>query len=445
MPDRSRPSVRRACVRVASLGVLPLMGVFAVSASVAGQVVEHHAASAAVVIEWNRVLNDAFAVPGAHPATIFFTRPNAIVHVAMFEAANSVEPRYRPYFVRIPPVPGRATSSDAAMAQAAHDVLVDLMPRQRPRFDQALAMRLASIPPDAAAAGAEIGAAVARAILEVRRNDGWSKAPPEYVLPTMAGYWQPTPPNNPTAAITQYPDVVSFGLDGSQQFVPAAPPSLTSGQYAEDFNEVKSLGSVNSTARTAEQTQLARIFAGVGTTNGPSRFWNVVLADVATSRGLSGLDTARAFALFNMAAHDAFRVTFNGKFLYGLWRPVTAIREAARDNNPATEADPNWLPLLTTPPYPSYPGNLTCIGIVGAEVLTRVFGRDDIPFTVTWPDATGAVVATRSYNGFRQLADEAARSRVYGGIHFEFDQSASKGVCTQVSEYILDNQLRPLP
>ena len=401
-------------------------------------------ASAATVIEWNRVLNDAFAVPGAHPATIFFTRPNAIVHVAIFEAANSVEPRYMPYFVRVPPVPGRATSGDAAVAQAAHDVLVELMPTQRARFHAALAANLASIPPDAAAAGAEIGAAVARQIIELRRNDGWSKVPPEYVLPGAAGYWQPTPPNNPVAGFTQYPDVTSFGLDGSQQFVPAPPPSLTSGQYTDDFNEVKSLGSVNSTARTAEQTQLARIFAGVGTVNGPSRFWNVVLADVARSRQLSGLDTARAFALLNMGVHDAFRVTFNGKFLYGLWRPVTAIREAARDNNPDTEADPNWLPLLVTPPYPSYPGNLTCVGIVGATVLTNVFGRDDIPFTVTWPDATGAAVATRSYNGFRQLADEGARSRIYGGIHFEFDQLPSKGVCTQVANYILDNQLRPL-
>jgi hypothetical protein len=397
--------------------------------------------SADTVIAWNRVLNEALAIPGAHPATIFFPRPYAIVQVAMFDAANSVERRYRPYHVEVTAAPD--ASGDAAVAQAAHDTLVALMPSQRPRFHQALMMSLENIPPAAAAAGTAVGAAVAREILALRADDGWTRVVPEYMLPKVPGYWQPTPPANAAAAFTQYPDVRSFGLDGSQHFVPAPPPALSSAQYAEDFNEVKSLGSATSTTRTAEQTQVARLIAGVGSTTGPSRLWNLVLADLARSRNLSGLDTARAFALLGMATHDGFRVTFNGKFLYGLWRPVTAIREAARDGNPATDADPNWLPLIATPPYPAYPGNVTCLATVGATVLARTFGRDDIPFSVTWPDAMGAAVATRSYNGFRQLADECARGRVWGGLHFEFDQLASKGVCEQVAHYILDNQLRP--
>jgi hypothetical protein len=237
---------------------------------------------------------------------------------------------------------------------------------------------------------------------------------------------------------------MSFGLDGSQQFVPAAPPALTSQQYAIDFNQVKLLGSVNSTARTADQTTMARMIAGVGTTTGPNRLWNLILADLATSRQLSGLDTARAFALLNMAVHDGLRTSFNGKFVYGLWRPVTAIREAERDGNPDTAADASWLPLITTPPYPSYPGNIACVAIASATVLTQVFGSDRVPFTVTWPDAAGAPVSTRSYQGFRQLADEAAMARIWGGLHYEFDHSASKGVCSQVATYITDNQLRPL-
>jgi hypothetical protein len=444
MSDRSvRRSVRRACVRIASVAVLALLGLIARPAPIPAQVVEHHAATAGVVIEWNRILNEAFAVPGAHPATIFFPRPYAMVNVAMFDAINSIELRYHPYYARVRSAPG--ASADAAAAQAAHDVLAALMPSQIARFDSALATSLGAVAPGPAAAGAAVGAAVARAILELRRNDGWTRTPPEYVLPTMPGYWQPTPPNNPTAAITQYPDVVSFGLDGSQQFVPAAPPALTSQQYATDFNQVKSVGSVNSTTRTAEQTMIARMVAGVGTTTGPNRLWNLVLADLAASRQLSGIDTARAFALLNMATHDGLRTSFNGKFLYGLWRPVTAIREAERDGNPDTAADPSWLPLITSPPYPTYPGNIACVGTVSSNVLAHVFGRDDIPFTVTWPDATGAAVATRSYNGFRQLADECAMGRIWAGIHFEFDHSASKGVCTQVAEYITDNQLRPLP
>ena len=248
-------------------------------------------ASPAIVIEWNRILNEAIAVPGAHPATIFFPRPYAMVHVAM---------------------------------------------------------------------------------------------------------------------------------------------------------EVKSLGRVDSTTRTAGQTLVARLVAGANSTTGPSRLWNLVLADLAQRRGLSGLDTARAFALLNMAVHDGLRTSFNGKFLYALWRPVTAIRDAARDGNPATEPDPTWLPLIPTPPYPTYPGNVACIGAVSSRVATHVFGRDDIPFTVTWPDTAGAPVATRAYNGFRQLGDETAKARIWSGIHFEFDHAASKGVCGQVATYILDNQLRPL-
>lgn len=422
------------------LVVPALLAVLALGQAIPTRSAAQTPAAANTVIAWNRVLNEAIAVPGAHPATIFFPRPYAIVYVAMFEAANSIERRYRPYHVEVTAPPD--ASGDAAVAQAAHDTLVALMPSQQPRFEQALAMSLEGIAPAAAAAGRAVGATAAREILALRANDGWTRPWPDYVLPNVPGYWQPTPPANAVAAFTQYPDVVSFGLDGSQHFVPAPPPSLTSAQYAEDFNEVKSLGGVTSTTRTAEQTQIARLVAGVGTTTGPNRLWNLVLADLARSRNLSGLDTARALALLGMAIHDGFRVTFNGKFLYGLWRPVTAIREAARDGNPATEPEPDWLPLIATPPYPAYPGNVTCIGMVGATVLTHVFGRDDIPFTVVWPDATGATVAARSYNGFRQLADETARGRVYGGLHFEFDQLASKGVCGQVANYIIDNQLR---
>ncbi|BCS34223.1 haloperoxidase [Luteitalea sp. TBR-22] len=396
-----------------------------------------------MVIEWNRVLNEAFATPGANPPTIFFTRPYAIMNVAIFDALNSIERRYQPYHVRVNAAPG--ASADAAVAQAAHDTLAAMMPSLRARFHAALMASLAPLPAAAAADGAAVGAAVAREILELRRHDGWSRTPPDYQLPTMAGYWQPTPPNLPGPAFTQYPDVMPFGLDGSQHFVPAPPPSMLSQRYTDDFNEVKSLGAVNSTTRTADQTQMARLAQGVGTTTGPAQLWNLVLSDLARSRSLSGLETARAFAMLNMALHDGFRVTMNGKYLYGLWRPVTAIREADRDGNPATEADPAWLPLITTPPYPSYPGNLACAGIVGATVLARTFGRNDVPFSVTWPDATGAPVATRQYNGFRQLADECSRARIWGGLHFEFDQTASKGVCEQVSNYVLDNQLRPLP
>ncbi len=144
-----------------------------------------------------------------------------------------------------------------------------------------------------------------------------------------------------------------------------------------------------------------------------------------------------------MAEHDALLISFNGKFLYGLWRPVTAIRNADVDGNAATNADPNWLPLIATPPYPSYPGNMACVAAASSRVLERMFGRDDIPFTVTWTGTTGNADITRSFNGFRQLADEEERSRVYAGIHFAFDNLASFGVCVPLADYITDNALRP--
>jgi hypothetical protein len=237
------------------------------------------------VIEWNRVLNQAFATPGANPGTVFFTRPYALVNVAIFEAVNSIERRYLPYHMWVGADPN--ASSEAAAAQAAHDVLVAIMPSQQAMFDAALATSLGALPsPSRTAAGQLVGAAAAREILEVRRNDGWYRTSPEYVLPNVAGYWQPTPPNNPTATLTHYPDVTAFGLEGSQQFVPAAPPALTSQQYADDFNQVKALGSVNSTTRTAEQTIIARTIAGVGTTTGPNRLWNLVLARDRAGRGM---------------------------------------------------------------------------------------------------------------------------------------------------------------
>jgi hypothetical protein len=145
--------------------------------------------------------------------------------------------------------------------------------------------------------------------------------------------------------------------------------------------------------------------------------------------------------LLNMTLPDALRVSFTGKFLYGLWRPVTAIRAADRDGNPATEPDPGWVSLIPNPPYPTYPGNMACIGGSLSHLLARAFGRDDIPFNVTWSQADGPGW-TRSYNGFRQLGDEAAQSRIYGGIHFRFDTTASFGVCPLVADYAYDNHLR---
>jgi hypothetical protein len=394
---------------------------------------------AETVIEWNRILLATVATPGAQPPTIFFPRSLAIVHVAIFDALNSIDFRYTPYATRAD-VPAGA-SPDAAVAQAAHDTLVALFPNHRADADAALAATLSRLPAEAAQSGAHVGAAAARAVLELRAQDGWQRLPQPYLLTSLPGYWQPAPPQNAAATLTHFPDVTGFISETVHPFMMEPPPALTSAAYAAAFNEVKALGGTTSTIRTEEQTFIARRWAGIGTTTPFQSVWNNLVRDLARRHGLDALDTARIYALLNMTFHDALRVSFSGKFIYGLWRPVTAIRAADRDGNPATETDPAWVALIPNPPYPSYPGNMACVGSSLARVLARVFGRDDVSFTVTWGEANGPG-QTRSYNGFWQLGEEQARSRVYGGIHYQFDTTASFGVCPGVADYAFENHLR---
>ena len=392
-----------------------------------------------VVIRWNRIMLDAVVAPGANPATVFVHRPMAIVSVAMFDAANSLDRLYRPYATQVSAAPG--ASRDAAVAQAAHDTLVALLPTLRATFDTALTASLAGIPEAAAIEGSRVGAAVAQATLNLRANDGWNQPPPAYVLPGMPGYWRPTPAANAAATFTHYPNVTPFVLPHGRRFLMEPPPAMTSARYTTDFNETKSVGAVNSTTRTADQTLMARTWHGVGTSTTSPNLWNMVLADVARQRGWTGIEMARGFALMNMTQHDALETSFTGKYVYGLWRPITAIREAGSDGNPDTSPDPAWNSLLATPPYPGYPGNRACLSSSQSRLLERLFGQDNVPLTVTWVVPDGQPIV-RSYNGFRQLADEEAKSRIWGGIHFEFESTASKGACTQVADYVVENTLR---
>jgi hypothetical protein len=392
------------------------------------------------VIQWNRVLLTAVTTPGANPPTVFITRPLAVVSAAVFDAANSFDRLYHPAFTYVD-VPEGA-SRDAAVAQAAHDALVYVMPSQTAVYDAALAATLAGIPAQAAADGAAVGAAAAKACIEGRTGDGWERPFTELVLPSLPGYWKPTPPNNPVAAFTNYPNVRGFIIENGRRFLPEGPPALTSERYATDFNQVKSWGAVNSTVRSAEQTLISQHWAGVGTTTPNQNVWNNLLGDLARRENWTGLDLTRGYALLNMTFHDALLTSMTGKFIYGLWRPVTAVREADTDGNPQTDADPNWLPLLTTPPYPSAPGNMACIAGANSRTMERLFGRDNIPFTVTWTGAGTNPSVTRNYNGFRELGDQQAYSRIWGGIHFLFETLSSLGSCTQLGDYAADNVLR---
>lgn len=392
-----------------------------------------------VVIEWNRIAQALFTpVPGPS------IRWLPILHIAMFDAINSIEETHTPYVVRVKGSHG--ASPEAAAAQAARDVLTAFFPGQRSTFDAALASLLDSLPPGPARQGQAIGRRAAQAVIERRTSDGWPAAiapDPTYVLPAFPGLWQPTPPANSLATFTFFPRVAPFALLTATQYLPPAPPTLTSARYAQDFNETKLLGSATSVARTPEQTLMAQLFAGVTTTIGFHHVWNIVAGTVAEHEGLSLLDTARLFALVNVAFHDGLETSFTSKFAYGLWRPVTAIRRADEDLNPDTAPDTTWTPLLATPPYPGYAGNAACLSAASARALQLVFGRDDVPFSITWPRTGGLPNETRDFSGFWQLADQQARSRIHGGIHFQFESEASQAACVKVAEFAHARFMKP--
>ena len=391
-----------------------------------------------VVLQWNRVLMETILTPGQHPATIMPVRSYSIMHAAMFDAVNSIEGSHTPYLTDVPG--SQNASVQAAAAQAARDVLAGLYPTRVAIFDAELAVSLQGIEEYRAQQGIRVGQIVAERILAVRATDGWNAPPPVYVLPSTPGNWQPVPPANAAATFTHYPSVMPFAITSPGQFTPGPPPSMTSAQYAADLNEVKQLGAVNSATRTADQTQVARLWANVGTPTNFLFVWNNVARTVSEARNLTTVERARLFALTNIALHDTLQVTFASKFHYGLWRPLTAIRRADEDGNANTVADPEWLSLIPSPPYPSYAGNMAAIGTSQSTILSQFFGRDDISFQHTWAGAGGA---TRSYPGFNAMANEQERARVYGGIHFTFDNVAGQSVGRNVANYIFANVMRP--
>jgi hypothetical protein len=390
-------------------------------------------ASPDVILEWNQLLQSTIPATASLAAPRFYS----MMHIAMFDAANSVDQEYSRYRIRLRH--GSDGSAEVAAAQAAHDVLVALIPSSTTVYDAALAARLGHVT-WRRQSSVSTGTLVAREILAWRQNDGWAATAPPFVLPPFPGLWQPAPG---AAIFTQYPQVTPFALLTGTQYFPPPPPTLTSERYAQGFAEVKRLGSATSTDRTPEQTEIARLFAAVGTRTNLYMLWNNVASDLVRQRNLDLLEAARLFVLVNVGIIDGVQTTMTSKYAYGLWRPVTAIRRADEDLNPLTDADPGWTPLLSTPPYPSYAGNQACVAAAAARALAIVAGGDDFAFDAVWQALDGSVLSTRHYTGFRQMADEQAWSRVYGGIHFPFDNEPSQQVCPKVVEFVAQHYMVP--
>ena len=391
-----------------------------------------------VILRWNRVLMQTVRTPGQQPATVMPVRSYAMMHAAMFDAVNSVDGSYTPYLTDVPG--SKNASGEAAAAQAARDVLAALYPTLATVFDEELAASFEGIEENRREQGIRVGRIVAERMLAARANDGWNVTPPTYTLPNAPGNWQPTPPTNSAATFTHYGAVTPFATTSSSQFAPNPPPAMTSAEYTRDFNEVKEIGSATSATRTADQTKVAQLWAGVNTPTNFLFVWNNVARTAALSRAVSTVDKARLFALTNIALHDALQTSFASKFQYGLWRPVTAIRRADEDGNANTAPDVNWSSLIGAPPYPSYAGNMATIGASQATILALFFGRDDIQFQHTWEGAGGA---TRSYVGFAAMGNEQAEARIYGGIHYRFDNVAGQSIGRNVANHVFQNLMRP--
>jgi hypothetical protein len=325
----------------------------------------------------------------------------------VYDAVNSIDHRYEPYLVR-----ARARdwySKDAAAATAAYRVLSNLVPAQQATLTALYDTSLASIPDgQAKAGGIKVGEIAASAMLIDRAGDGRGGT---YRFPAPAaprvGEWRPVLPafgNDPAAWIK---DVRPFLIADATRYGSRGPDALTSRRYAREFDEVKSVGALNSTARTADQTDQARFWA-----EGPQP-WTRAARALAIGRGLSSTENARMFAMLYMTGADALISVWNDKAKWLFWRPITAVREAADDGNPYTEADTAWLPLINTPPYPDQPSGLSAVSAAMAEALERVFGHR-VRFSVNSISSN----TTRSYRSFDHAVDEVVDARVYSGIHF---------------------------
>ncbi len=400
--------------------------------------------SAQVIIDWDQIAQQNIGGPPFSQA-----RSYAMVSIAMADAVVAIQGRYDPFFVQLSsPVPHGA-SAKAAAAQAAHDVLLALVPANQAVFDAALAASLEGIPQGQRWPGRQVGIRVAKKILAWRENDGFADAnpqPPAFLPSTLPGIWQQTASG--PAQFSRIGDVEPFGLLSPTQFLPVPFPQLESAEYAADFNDVKDNGSATSVTRTERQTILAQAFAGApgayANVTSFFRIWHNVARDVSLAEDMSLVDTARMFALMTAAMYDGVQTTQTSKFIYRLWRPITAIAAADTDNNDATVADAGWVPLLGTPPYPSHASNASCLGSAAAQTLGNVFGTDSKSFTATWftGDSPPVVVHTETYDSFWAMGRDTGSSRVWGGIHYRFEISASEGACTQIANYIFDNYMQ---
>jgi hypothetical protein len=394
-------------------------------------------ARADVILDWNAIAVNTAIANGQNPFAQ--ARYAAIVQLAVFEAVNTITGDYQPYLGNIVAPPG--ASAEAAAVQAAYRVLITYFPNSASVLNTERTTSLALIPDGQAKNdGITTGDAAALAMIALRANDGSS--PPQFKVPEppVPGEWQATPSCpivNGIAVGTffQWQNVAPFGIPSAQEFLLDPPPALTSNSYAKAYNEVMIVGDLNSTERPQDRANVALFYA----VSSPTLVFNQAARQVAQEQGRSLSENARALALINMATNDSLIASFFNKYHYNFWRPETAIRAGDTDGNPKTNPDPNFVPFITTPCFPSYPSNHGSGSNGAAQVLRRLYGEGGHFITVSNPAVPSIVL---QYTTFKQITDDISDARVYGGIHFRFDQVAGARLGRAIGRAIYKNNLR---
>jgi hypothetical protein len=387
--------------------------------------------ASSVVVDWNEIVMSAV---GAETG-VEQVRIAAIAHLAMFEAANAVVGGYEPYLkstVRTP-----HASARAAAAAAAHGALARLVPEQKVQLDAELARTLKGIPEGhAKQMGVALGDEIAESMVRHRDDDG--AEPPEVFVPSNSapGQWQMTPSCQGKGGLfLHWRDLEPFGLARGNQFRGDAPPRLTSRRFARDVKEVRTVGAAESDERPRDREEVARFYALVQS----QHVWNPVARQIALARDLSMSEAARLFALLNMAMNDALIAVMDAKYHYTLWRPETAIRAADTDGNPATEPDTSFAPFLVTPCHPSYPSAHASSSYAASEILERLHGQGRHAIELATPLLPGVELR---YSRLEQITHDIDDARVFGGMHYRFDQQAGARQGRRVGQYVFAHHLR---
>jgi len=403
-----------------------LIAMLAIVASIAAASANTHSTAApdVVVAQWSAI--------AAVPLTAVPSAPNlvalAIVHGAIYDAVNAIAGGHKPYLPQ--PHASPTASLDAAVATAAHDVLVGILPTPPATLASDYANALAAIPEGAAKAGGiAAGQAAAASMLAARAHDGRFGAF-RFTPGSAVGQWRPEPATQIGDPNAWMKDVTPFAIEDPAEFATRGPDALGSEKYARDFNEVKALGRKDGSTRTAAQTDIANFWAV-----NPPRLWSGIVRTLATQQQLSTVDAARYYALSFMSAADTLIAVWVDKGRWSSWRPATAIHEAANDGNPATTPDPAWQPFLATPPYPDQPSGHTSLATAITVTAKRFFGTDDISFSASNPLLLGGT-GTRSFTSLSQARNEVVEARILQGIHFRRADEDGVKVGKEVTKWV---------